>query len=593
MDVRTLVVDRNSEEDFRDKLLDLISASAGIIHVRTAEISRAVYALRRTLLAESFEYNEWDVINGVRQFTLRQIYQPNVTGDSSTFHDALQKTWQKFVEAKEKESRGETENAPGVAFVMTNPQFWLANNPQSLARLIEMATHLPSSSLRLILVTPDEPITPAVSNYVVTVDFDRPGHGELVQKALETFESTDEEIGSDFTEEEVARIAVAGAGMTDHEFEMALAKAIVEASKVDEGEEPAPITPEGLVESVRLAKTEVVRKNDLLEVMKPMSIDSVGGMEILKDWVAARSACYSQEAAEFGIEPPRGLMLIGVPGTGKSLLAKAVSSVLGIPLIKLDFSRMFNALVGSSEERMRTALKMIESMAPCVCFADEVDKGLGGISSGGGDSGTSTRVLGTFLTWLQECKAPVFTIATANNVSGLPPELLRRGRFDAIFSTTLPNEFEREDVLRIHLDQRGHSLDDFEEDDIAQFLQATDGYIPAEIEACVKDALIAAFNRDEGTLEVGDLLVAANSMVPLSKSHGDAIASMVAWSKDNATPASLSVEERARRDKRERRLDNAGKVISSGGNVRRIDTSSRRRVKTSAPRRKPRTEKDD
>jgi SpoVK/Ycf46/Vps4 family AAA+-type ATPase len=241
------------------------------------------------------------------------------------------------------------------------------------------------------------------------------------------------------------------------------------------------------------------------------------------------------------------MVLVGPPGTGKSLVAKATSSVLGVPLVRLDFGRVFSSFVGSSEERIRKALRMVESMSPCVLFCDEIDKGLGGIAGGsGGDSGVGMRVLGSFLTWLQDCLYPVFTIVTANNVDGLPPELLRRGRFDAIFATALPTPNERREVLAIHLNKRGRDIDSFSEQDINKLLDASHRYVPSELESAVKDALVNAFSEDK-ELTAQHIVDALATMVPLSKAFEAQINKMNEWSKNNATPVSLTDEEAARR----------------------------------------------
>jgi SpoVK/Ycf46/Vps4 family AAA+-type ATPase len=284
-------------------------------------------------------------------------------------------------------------------------------------------------------------------------------------------------------------------------------------------------------------------------------------MENLKDWIRKRSRCYSDEAREFGVEPPKGIVFVGVPGSGKSLAAKAIASSLGIPLVRLDFGRVFNSLVGASEQRMRTALKMVESMAPVVLFADEIDKGLGGIG-GSSDGGTSNRVLGSFLSWLQDCEYPVFTMVTANNVDGLPPELLRRGRFDAIFASDLPTPRERREVLRIHLKLRGRDIDDFEDDEIQKVVDASNKYVPAEIESAVKDALVNAFDAEE-EMSMKHIVEALTVMVPLSKAFEQQIAKMSDWSKNNATPASAQEDQKA-------------KLVAAAKNRSRISTRVRR-----------------
>jgi ATP-dependent 26S proteasome regulatory subunit len=576
MDVRNLVVERNSEQDFYNQFSRLISAGVSVIHVRTHEIARALATLRTRILCNDERYHEWDVLNGFRSFNMTNREDPRVSGDGEIIlPGALERVWRRFVDIYAQMEQGIEDLGPNEYFVFVNPHFFMENNPTVLQRFIEFSNYLVHTNINVVVVTPSIPLPAILADYVVSLDYDRPGHGELTARSASLLEGVDGPF-RELDAQTVSRLAVAGSGMTVSEFETALSRSIVDVAK--ELEENDAINVDNLVLGISRQKTEIVKKNDLLELMHSESMRNVGGMENLKEWVALRSRCYSPEATEFGIEPPKGLVLVGVPGTGKSLAAKAVSSEFGIPLIRLDFSKVFNALVGSSEQRMRTALQMIEAMAPCVCFADEIDKGLGGIGSGGGDAGTSMRVLGTFLTWLQECRSPVFTIVTANNVNGLPPELLRRGRFDAIFSTTLPNEFERREVLDIHLSRRNWNLEDFPEADIAQFIRATDGFVPAEIEAAVKDALVLAFNEKEPKLEVRHMLQAASNMVPLSKSHAVAIASMVEWAQKNAIAASWTLAERqARGAKVRRRSRPTGEDTPANTNVRRITTAARRR----------------
>jgi SpoVK/Ycf46/Vps4 family AAA+-type ATPase len=379
----------------------------------------------------------------------------------------------------------------------------------------------------------------------LAIHFSTPGLNEL-RKSVESVVSSsaaDFENGAKIDADETDRICYAGAGMTTLQFETYLSFAAVKAAR--DGQQK--LSSEDIIEQVQVGKTEIVNSSDILELYKSTDIQDVGGMENLKDWVKRRSRCYSDEARDFGIEPPKGMVLVGPPGTGKSLVAKAISSELGVPLIRMDFGRVFSSYVGSSEQRIRTALRQVESMSPCVLFCDEIDKGLGGIATGSGsDSGVSMRVLGSFLTWLQDCEYPVFTMVTANNIDGLPPELLRRGRFDAIFSTSLPIAKERRDVLEIHLRKRGRDIEDFSEQEIERILEVCERYVPAEIESAVKDALINAFSADED-FSAQHLIDAFAVMVPISKAFATQIERMNEWAKNNATPVSLTEEQRKRR----------------------------------------------
>ena len=580
MDVSTLVRDRNSEDEFANDFMNLVASGCSIIHVRSHEVGRAVEILRNRVLMEGDEYREWDVLHGIRQFELQNFEDPRIQGDNDiVFASALEKVWNNYIDYYTQSEAGRDISSLNNSFnVFVNAHFFWDKNPQVQQRFIDFSQHLSTSNIIVVLVSPDVALPDEVADFVNTVDLTRPGHGELVGKAETVFRDIEDQGAIDDTVgEAVAEIAISGAGMTGLEFETALSKAIV--VKCGESDDSVA-NADDLITQVRNFKTEIVKKNDLLEIMTPESMGNVGGMEHLKEWVSLRAATYSDEAREFGIEPPKGVVLVGVPGTGKSLAAKAVSSEFGIPLVRLDFSKVFNALVGSSEQRMRMALSMVEAMSPCVCFADEIDKGLGGIANGGGDAGTSMRVLGTFLTWLQESKSPVFTMVTANNVNGLPPELLRRGRFDAIFSTTLPTVHERKEVLKIHLEKRGWSIDDFKKTEIDKYIAATDGYVPAEIEATVKDGLVLGFNSEEREFKVDHLMEAAKGMVPLSKSHAEAIAAMVSWSQQNAIPASFNLEEYEAANGGQRRT--AAK--KSTGNVRRLDTGKTRSRRKPAPK---------
>jgi AAA+ superfamily predicted ATPase len=426
-------------------------------------------------------------------------------------------------------------------FVFMHPNVFMENNPYVASLLHQYIEILPSSNVCVVLVTPDAPL-PIEGVHVFSLPFETPGFGELRESLHMVFDSVRQDFADGVVtkDEEIDRICNVGAGMSKTAFEAYSALALVEAGR--EGKDV--VTVNDILGGVTVGKTDIVNSNDILELYPTGNIANVGGMENLKDWIRKRSRCYSDEAREFGIEPPKGMVFVGPPGTGKSLAAKAVSGVLGVPLVRLDFGRVFNSLIGASEQRMRTALKMVEAMAPCVLFCDEIDKGLGGIG-GSSDGGTSNRVLGSFLTWLNDCQYPVFTMVTANNIDHLPPELLRRGRFDEIFSTSLPTPRERKEVLAIHLSLRNRDMADYDKADVQKVIDASNRYVPAEIEAAVKDGLINAFDAGE-EFEMDHVYKALTRMVPLSKAFEEQIARMNAWATNNATPASASEEQAAK-----------------------------------------------
>lgn len=539
MDVSKSHAARHSEADFGKQFLMLVDSGAGVIHVRAKEILRATVAIRKTVLLDKGEYREWDVVNGNRTFNLTNYNDEGVSGDG-------QGDVAEAFSAPLGSMRDGTAGEHTKYFVFVNPHVYMENNPHMHQLLLMYNEYLPSCKVCVVMVTPDIPLpeSPA-SDAILSLHFHTPGHNELRKSVEDIASSSDGDFadGVSLDGDEIDRICHTGAGMTLLQFETYLSLAAVRAAR----DEATTLDVDRLVSEVQVGKTEIVNSSDILELYKSSDIHDVGGMENLKEWVKRRARCYSDEAVEFGVEPPKGMVLVGPPGTGKSLVAKAIAGELGVPLVRIDFGRVFSSYVGSSEQRMRSALRMVESMAPCVLFCDEIDKGLGGIANGGGsDSGVSMRVLGSFLTWLQDCEHPVFTMVTANNIDGLPPELLRRGRFDAIFSTSLPTAKERRDVLSIHLRKRGRDIEDFSEEDIELMLAASDKYVPAELESAVKDALVNAFSEGED-LTAQHIIDALAVMVPLSKAFAAQIDRMNEWAKNNATPVALTDEQRKSR----------------------------------------------
>ncbi len=258
---------------------------------------------------------------------------------------------------------------------------------------------------------------------------------------------------------------------------------------------------------------------------------------MLKDWVNKRAVAFTPEAQAFGLPAPKGVLLLGVQGCGKSLCAKAVSRLWQLPLLRFDMGRMFGSLIGSSEENVRRAITVAESIAPAVLWVDEIDKAFSGSQSSGiTDGGTTARVFGTFLTWLSEKRAPVFVVATANDVSQLPPELLRKGRLDEIFYVDLPLDQERADIFRIHLAKRNRNPEDF---DLPALVAASPEFSGAEIEEAIISALYDAFyTRQE--LTTAHVIEALSQTVPLAKTMSEKVSAQRAWAEGRARNASVA-----------------------------------------------------
>jgi AAA+ superfamily predicted ATPase len=281
-------------------------------------------------------------------------------------------------------------------------------------------------------------------------------------------------------------------------------------------------------------KRQIVRKSDVLEFI-PLeeTMDSVGGFDHYQEWLRRRSGSFTDDAKEFGVTPPKGVLFVGPPGTGKSLCAKATASALQIPLLRFDMSRVFGSLVGQSESRMRGALKVAEAIAPCCLWLDELEKSISGSKGGEHDSGVSARVLGQFLQWRAETKADIFVCCTSNNIHAVPPEFYRPGRIDAIFYVGNPDLKGRIEILAIHLRKRGRDLDGL---NLITVANATEGFTGAEIELVVVEAIFTAFSDGRVPLTTELLVDAARNIVPQSKRNKEEMRELEDWAKDRAVP---------------------------------------------------------
>jgi len=328
--------------------------------------------------------------------------------------------------------------------------------------------------------------------------------------------------------EERERLVNAALGLTESEIRNALARALVTDRSLTGSD----------IDVVLEEKKQIVRKSGILECLTVSeAISDIGGLENVKAWLTARQRAFSVEATTFGLPYPKGLLMLGIPGCGKSLLAKAVAREWGQPLLKLDVGRIFEGIVGSSEENVRRVLRVAEAVAPAVLWIDEIEKGFSGMQSSG-DSGTSARVFSTFLSWMQEKTSPIFVIATANDISALPPELLRKGRFDEVFFVDLPTEGERECILDIHLRKRKRDPEHLKID-LGAVVKATDGFSGAELEQVIVEALYQAFSAN-GEITTPLLIAAARETLPLAKTMKEPIGRMREWAKARARYASNS-----------------------------------------------------
>jgi len=393
-------------------------------------------------------------------------------------------------------------------------------------KLKDLVTKLTSAGKHIILTGNVGDIPGDLEHLVAFVDFDLPTEEEISRVLTESLfmpELAKEKSRLDDNPEEFSKLVESIKGLSLFEAESVIAKSIASVRKID-----IPI--------ILSEKKHIIRKSGVLEFYETDSgMADVGGLDVLKEWLDNRGNAFSSSARDFGLPYPKGVLIIGIPGTGKSLISKAIGSAWSMPVLRLDVGSLFGSFIGQSEANMRKALKTAEALAPCVLWIDELEKSLGG-SSGGTDSGTTARVFGSFLNWMQEKSDPVFVVATANDVSQLPPEMLRKGRFDELFFVDLPSREDRNEIFKIHLSLRGRDPSDYEVEELGL---ASDQFSGAEIESVVVDGLYRAFsvNRE---LHKNDMLRSIMDTVPLAKTMGSKIESLRKWAKTRARFATSS-----------------------------------------------------
>ncbi|ELP55458.1 MULTISPECIES: stress-responsive protein Ycf46 [Microcystis] len=381
----------------------------------------------------------------------------------------------------------------------------------------------------IILMSPLQEVPIELEKDVVVLDFPLPDMGELDTVLSQHLGKNQNRRTTTEVREKLLKAAL---GLTKDEAEKVYRKAYVKANKLTEDE----------VEIVLSEKKQLIRRNGILEyIEEDETINAVGGLEELKRWLKQRSNAFTERARGYGLPQPKGMLILGVPGCGKSLIAKTTSRLWSLPLLRLDMGRVYDgSMVGRSEANLRNALKTAESISPAILFIDELDKAFaGGTGSADSDGGTSSRIFGSFLTWMQEKTSPVFVMATANRIERLPGEFLRKGRFDEIFFVDLPNSEERQDIFNIHLTKRRSDISRF---DLEQLAKVSDGFSGAEIEQALIAAMYEAFAQDREFTQL-DIIAAIKATLPLSRTMTEQVTALRDWARQRARPASASVAE--------------------------------------------------
>ena len=389
-------------------------------------------------------------------------------------------------------------------------EFW--DNPTIKRKLRSIAERLKFTRKSIIITAASASIPVDLMDETVIIDYPLPNLEQL-EEVLNKLQLTPGVVIrlSDAGKEKLLQAAL---GLTAAQARRVFSKGIVSKGYLSEAD----------IDFVSEEKKQIIREIEALEYTDSEETpENVGGLGELKKWLNSREKAFSSEARDYGLPAPKGIALIGIPGTGKSLTAKMIGRLWHLPILRLDVGALFGSLVGESEERVRRALSLVELIAPCILWIDELEKAL---AHGGLDSGTSTRVFGSILTWMQEKSSPVFVVATANDISTLPPELLRRGRFDEIFFLDLPTEAERREIFSVHILKRKRLPEAFGLDQMAK---ASAGYVGAEIEQAVIDAMYIAFNDMQREFTTEDILAALQRQVPISVSQHENIERLRTW----------------------------------------------------------------
>lgn len=511
-----------------------------LIWIVTREEARIEAFIVEAAASANYKTCAWDVAQGVTSLDGKKDSRFGVDPDPAVTLNQIR-------------ALAEKTGTDRTVWIMRDLPVWL-NGPgaaptlRTLRNLVRWLPGVPRDRAQAIVVlSPSSDVPPELTNHATVIDWplpDRQEIGALLDAAINTlpeFEA-DKNGKEDRTKPFRARVCPkengtyesaidASVGLSGEEAQATFSRSLVQTRKID----PVLIANE---------KKRVIAREKVLEWIDPIpgGLAAVGGLENLKSWVLARRAAYSPAARKYGLPLPRGVFIFGVSGCGKTLTAKATSTAWEVPLLRLDLGALKGKFVGESEANIRKALRVIEAIGPCVVWIDEIEKSLQGAISGSADGGVSADALGTLLTWMQENQSGAFIIATANEVKNLPPEIMRKGRFDEMFFVDLPTELERRSVLSAAL--RAHGRGNVTIDD-AKLAEKTEGFTGAEIAALVPDALYAAFADNAREINTEDLLAAAGTVSPLSKTAAERIKELRDWAVGRSRTATQQVEAKS------------------------------------------------
>lgn len=390
----------------------------------------------------------------------------------------------------------------------------------------------PSNAQAVVVLTPNADVPPELADHATVIEWPLPDRDDIGATLEAAILGLREDLREAALPLDMRDSAIdAAVGLSEEEAAACFARSLVQYKRID----PTAVANE---------KKQIITREKVLEWYDPLpgGLGAVGGLGNLKAWLVQRECAFSTEAREYGLPPPRGAFLVGLPGCGKTHVAKAIATAWKVPLLKLDLNALKSKFVGESETNLRRAFKVIEAIGPCVVLADEVEKALAGATQGAADGGVSSDALGALLTWMQERRGQAFVVATANDISMLPPELLRKGRFDEIWFVDVPSKEERVEVLKAALAAHGRKNTKI---DHAAVSDACEDFTGAEIAALVPDALFTAFADKKREVSTKDLLAAALTVVPMTRSAGEKITKLRTWQAEGRARAASSNAKKA------------------------------------------------
>jgi SpoVK/Ycf46/Vps4 family AAA+-type ATPase len=519
--------------DTLERLKILLNSSTPIVVMETVEEMRAVRLVRVACSSLSLATFEWSIASGLVRCESdvgELVPESGHFAAGATAHDAHDGV-QALYNSKEPAQALSNLEAMSVeaAFVLKDFHRHM-DDPVVVRRLRDVGQKFSTNRRTVIITAPSITIPLELGSLVEFLELPLPDK----QRLRQIIDETSVRVGKTRTLKRTLDPAGLDAmannlrGLTEEEADRAVSQAIVTRYGV---------TAE-TVTDVLEAKKELLRRSGMLEFIDASeNLAAVGGLDNLKVWLAQRRGTWEDSARDFGLEPPRGVIVLGVQGCGKSMCARAIAGEWKLPLVKFDTAAIFDKYIGETEKRIQKVFRVAEGLAPCVFWIDELEKIFAGSGpdSASVDAGVSSRILAAFLSWMQDRKAPVFVAATCNNVSALPPELIRKGRFDELFFVDLPNQAERKQIFAIHLARRKRNPVEFDLDRVAA---AAKGYSGAEIDAAVQTALYAAFSSKQSVNTQG-LLDALKATVPLSTTRSEEIQALRQWARLRAVPASV------------------------------------------------------